>query len=81
MEEEKEESVAGESKAEKFKRLATKRVNRANKCIDLIGNLSTSQYEYTPEQVETIIQSMSDHLNGVRERFEKRGRKTKGFEL
>ena len=73
--EEKETPVEGESKADRFKRLATKRVARAVKCIDLIGNLSTSQYEYTPDQVEKIIHTMSDHLNAVRARFEKRGKK------
>ena len=74
--EEKETSVDGESKADRFKRLATKRVARAVKCNDLIGNLSSSQYEYTPDQVEKIIHTMSDHLNAVRARFEKRGKKT-----
>jgi len=80
-EEEKEVAPTGESKADKFKRLATKRVNRANKYIDLIGNLSTSQYEYTEEQVDQIIHDLSDHVNGVRERFSKRLNRDKGFSL
>jgi len=78
---EKEAAPAGESKADKFKRLATKRVNRANKYIDLIGNLSTSQYEYTHEQVDQIIQDLSEHINGVRNRFAKRLDRSKGFSL
>lgn len=79
--EEKEQAVPGESKADKFKRLATKRVTRANKCIDLIGNLSTSQYEYTQEQVDTIVQTLSEHINSVQDRFAKRGKKEKTFSL
>lgn len=79
--EEKETPVAGESKADRFKRLATKRVARAVKCVDLIGNLSTSQYEYSQDQVERIIQTLSEHINAVRSRFEKRGKKETPFSL
>ena len=44
-----------ESKHDKFKRLATPRVTNAIKKIELIGNLSSSGYEYTPEEVEKIF--------------------------
>lgn len=43
-----------ETNAEKFTRLANKRVNNAMQKIGLIGNLSSAQYEYNDEQIKTI---------------------------
>ena len=44
-------NVAGESKSDKFKRLASKRVVNAISKIELITNLAAPSYEYTPEEV------------------------------
>lgn len=46
--------MANETNAEKFTRLANKRVNNALQKIGLIGNLSATQYEYTDDQIKTI---------------------------
>jgi len=46
--------MANETNAEKFTRLANKRVNNALQKIGLIGNLSAAQYEYTDDQIKTI---------------------------
>jgi len=71
-----------ESKHDKFKRLATQRVTNAIKKIELIGNLATSGYESTPEEVEKIFKAMQDTLDGVKEKFSKTERVDKSkFEL
>ena len=65
--------VQEETKAEKFYRLASKRLAKALKDIDLIGHLATSQYEHTKEQTEYIVgaltravENVSDKLNKVK---------------
>lgn len=71
-----------ETKAEKFKRMATGRVQRALKTISLIGNLSGNDYEYTPDQVEKIIGALRDAVAGVEARFKKTGKASgAGFSL
>lgn len=45
-----------ESKSDRFKRLANKRLNNAVKRIGLLGSLSNrSQYEYTSEQIGKML--------------------------
>ena len=71
-----------ESKHDKFKRLATQRVTNAIKKIELIGNLATSGYESTPEEVEKIFKAMQETLDGVKDKFSKTERVDKSkFEL
>ncbi|MBL7157659.1 MAG: hypothetical protein ISS92_05830 [Candidatus Omnitrophica bacterium] len=71
-----------ESKHDKFKRLATQRVTNAIKKIELLGNLSGSGYESTPEEVEKIFKALQDTLDGVKEKFSKTERVNKSkFEL
>jgi uncharacterized protein YeeX (DUF496 family) len=54
----------------KFVNLANKRVNRALKTIQLIGNLSDrSNYDYTREDVEKIFQALRAELKRCEERF------------
>ena len=60
-----------ESKHDKFKRLATPRVTNAVKKIELIGNLSSSGYEYTPEEVEKIFNALQQTLDNTKARFSK----------
>jgi hypothetical protein len=43
-----------ETKAAKFSRLASTRVKRAVKAINLVGALASAQYEKTPAQVDKI---------------------------
>ena len=72
----------GESKHDKFKRLATQRVTNAIKKIELIGNLSSSGYEYTPEEVEKIFASLGQTLDNTKSRFSKSKKEETGkFEL
>jgi len=71
-----------ETKHDKFKRLATQRVANALKKIELIGNLSSSGYEYMPEEVEKIFTALQQTLDNTRNRFSKiKKEETKNFEL
>ncbi len=56
---------------EKFVKLATKRVNRTIKCINLIGNLSNrSNYDFTDEDVAKIFKALQEELNACQKRFD-----------
>ena len=70
-----------ESKSDKFKRLATKRVANAIKKIELIGHLSASSYESTAEEVDKIIAALQQTVDGVKEKFSKRKSQIPKFEL
>lgn len=60
-----------ESKADRFKRLAEKRVNATLKQMELIGNLSSGSYEYTEEQVNKIFDTIQESLDSVKAKFSK----------
>lgn len=60
-----------ESKHDKFKRLATQRVANALKKVELIGNLSSSGYEYSPEEVEKIFAALQQTVESTKNRFSK----------
>ena len=66
-----EKNVAGESKSDKFKRLASKRVVNAIQKIELIANLSASSYESTPEEVEKILLALQGSVDKVKAAFSK----------
>ena len=71
-----------ESKHDKFKRLASQRVTNAIKKMELIGNLTGSGYESTPEEVEKIFTALQQTLDGVKDKFSKTKRVDKSkFEL
>ncbi len=60
-----------ENKADKFKRLATKRVNRILKNIELTKNLANkSAYEHTDEQIETIISTINTQVDSLKAAFQ-----------
>ena len=59
-----------ESNAEKFVNLANKRVPKALKSLDLVGNLAnTSNYSYTDEQISKISKALKDKFNDVCNKF------------
>ena len=70
-----------ESKQDRFKRLASKRVQNAVKKIELIGNLSSPGYEYTQEDVEKIITVLQETLDQVKDAFSKKKPKVQDFKL
>uniref|UniRef100_A0A6M3LE54 Uncharacterized protein n=1 Tax=viral metagenome TaxID=1070528 RepID=A0A6M3LE54_9ZZZZ len=62
---------AEETKAEKFYRLASKRLAKALKDISLIGHLASSQYEHTPEQTEYIVNALTRAVENVSDKLNK----------
>ena len=63
--------VAGESKSDKFKRLASKRVVNAIQKIELITNLAAPSYESTPEEVAKILAALQGSVDKVKAAFSK----------
>lgn len=72
---------ANESKADKFKRIATYRTNNALKILRSLGQLSAPAYEYTPEQVEKIFGAIQKALDEAKEKFNKTKPKEEEFTL
>lgn len=61
----------GESKAERFVRLAKWRVSKALKELRRIGNLSSlASYEYTEKQVKAITEALYAAVGNIGIRFE-----------
>ena len=60
-----------ETKAEKSVRLANMRVNNAKDKIRLVQNLTTSAYEFTPEQKQKIVNELSDAVVSVANNFDR----------
>ena len=60
-----------ETREEKFKRLAEKRVNVALDKIRIVGNLSSPQYAFSPEQIEVIIAALRSAVTEIEEKFKK----------
>lgn len=74
--------AAPETPEDKFKRLATLRVNNALDKIRLIGNLSGADYRYTGEQAQKIIESLKTAVQEVENRFSKTAaKKEQNFSL
>lgn len=72
----------GESREDKFKRLAEKRVNVALDKIRIIGNLASPQYSFAPEQIEKIIMVLQSAITEIEGKFQKPLQKNmKKFEL
>jgi len=81
MEENEVKDVAGESKGDRFKRLASKRVVNAISKIELITNLAAPSYEYTPEQVEKILGALQGSVDKVKAAFSKQKIEKTDFRL
>lgn len=56
---------------DRFKRLAESRVNNVLRSIRILGNLSnTTNYSYTPDQVQRIFNAVREQLELVEGKFE-----------
>ena len=62
-------SRPGETKEERFRRLAEQRVAATLDKIRLIDNLATSQYSYNGDQVAKIFSALKEALADVEDRF------------
>jgi len=62
--------VKKEIKHDKFKRIATKRVNDLLKKLDLLENCSNkSHYDYTAEEISKIFSTIDVRLKEVKQSF------------
>ena len=62
-------AVQGETKEQRFQRLATKRTQAALQKVRLLGNLTSSSYGYSPEQASKIIAALRAAVDAVEARF------------
>ena len=70
------------NKAEKFRQLAEKRVNKALHGIRLVANLSNrNNYEYTENEAQKIISVLEGELKALRSKFTAEGQSRKRFKL
>ena len=66
----------GETKEEKFKRLATRRTNDVLEKLRILGNLSNrANYNYADDQVQKIFYTIESQLKAVKARFTLKKRK------
>lgn len=63
------EAPQGETKEQRFQRLATKRTQAALQKIRLLGNLTSSSYSYTPDQAAKIIGALRAAVETVEAKF------------
>ena len=69
-----------ENKQQKFQRLAMKRVNKAIKSIELIGNLGNkSLYESTQDERKKIIKAVNDSVAQMKIDLDGNSKKREGF--
>lgn len=68
-----------ETKSEKFKRLASSRVNKIVAGIKNLGNLSGPAYEYSEEQVAKMFEYIREELAEAESRFSKIKKEKKSF--
>ena len=62
--------VAGETNAQRFERIAERRVNETLRSLRLLGNLADRRnYEYTDEQVSTMLGAVEQEYRALRARF------------
>ena len=62
-------AVQGETKEQRFQRLATKRTQAALQKIRLISNLTSSSYAYTPEQAAKITGALRAAVDTLEAKF------------
>jgi len=74
--------MAEESKADKFQRLAEKRVMNVMDKLDVLGNChKKATYEYTPEQIGAIFGALRGKIDQVESLFTSKGKPDKGNEF
>ncbi len=71
-------NVPDESKEDRFKRLAEQRVASTLDKIRLIGNLATSQYSYSSDQVAKIFGALKEAIADVEDKFHRTLERKKG---
>jgi hypothetical protein len=61
---------AGETKSQRFERIAERRVNETLRALRLLGNLSDRRnYAYTDDQVAMILSAIDQGYRALKSRF------------
>ena len=68
-------------KREAFKRLSKPRIEKAVKSIQLVGNLSRSQYEYTSLEAAQLIQAIEVELAKLKKLYKIEQPRTNSIEV
>lgn len=70
--------MSDRDKSVKFIELANKRVNRAIKDIQLVGNLANkTNYDYTEEQARKILKALQQEIDILKQAFQNSGESQK----
>ena len=65
-----------ETRRQRFKRLATRRVNKALNQLRVLGNLANrSYYEYNEDDINKMFKTMDSQLKAVKGKFHTRPKK------
>ncbi len=59
-----------ETKAERFVRIATPRVNKVINALDILANCSGATYDYTEEQVESMFVAIEAAVITAKKQFQ-----------
>lgn len=65
------EEPENETREERFRRIAKRRVTRTLKEISLIGNLTGQNYKFTEAEVSAMFLALDDALDATRAAFER----------
>ena len=76
------EKLTPKNNSEHFIELANKRVPKALKALELVGNLANkSNYTYSKSQSDQIKKALRDKVNDVCRKFDSQNKKNNYFEL
>jgi hypothetical protein len=68
-----------ETKNERFRRIATGRVQNALKALELVGKLASSKSEYSDDEAAKIISSLRDASEEVERKLLRKKEEKKAF--
>lgn len=72
-------AVEGETKVDKFKRIATYRLNNVLTDLNVLSNCAdNATYDYTDEQVQIIVNVLKKRLSDLEEAFAQGGKAKSG---
>lgn len=61
---------AAQTRRDNFVRLAEARMTKALDAVAVIGNLASPSYDYTPEQIKAMYDSLAKQVNNTFQRFQ-----------
>lgn len=72
---------SGETKNQRFKRLGKSRMIKALDALDMLINLSSAQYEATPEEVTKMINALNLKVLDIKNSFESQAKPIDEFDF